>query len=383
MPSLLNRFLFALAACLLWIGNIPLAQGLEYLSSDDNIKLTLGGRVQADTAFFDSDLTEFSDASEIRRARLLFGARLFRDWNLRYDYDLASKSSPIKNAFIRYEGLDNASLTLGHFQEPFSMEELTSSGATTFMERALPNAFVPGYHLGAAINVHGNDWSFAAGIFDRALGSNKDSGHGYSARLTYAPVHDKNRTLHLGFSSAYRNPESDSVRYSASPESNIGDHDLVRTGTISNVDHTTGYGLEAAAQFGSYSLQGEYIITDVNRNRDDVSFSGAYLYASWFITGETRNYNSRTGVFGGIKPLRKFDLTGKGYGAWELAARYSTIDLNDGPIHGGRENNITLGLNWYLNSTMRLTANYISVHSKRRDTRDDPAIFQLRAQVDF
>lgn len=381
MSPLPNKSLTALAMCILCAS--PLAHGLEYTGSDGNIKLTFGGRIQADSAFFDSDLTEFSDASEFRRARVLFGASLFRDWTLRYDYDFASTSSPIKNAFIRYEGLENTRLTLGHFQEPFSMEELTSSGATTFMERALPNTFAPGYHLGAAINTHSNDWTFAAGIFDRALNSNKDSGHGYSVRLTYAPVRDENRTLHVGFASAYRNPESDTVRYSASPESNIANHDLVRTGTISNVDHTTGYGFEAAAQFGSYSLQGEYIITDVNRSRDDVSFSGAYLYASWFITGETRNYNSRTGVLGGIKPLRKFDLTRKGYGAWELAARYSTIDLNDGPIHGGREGNITLGLNWYLNSTMRFTANYISVYSKRRDTRDDPAIFQLRAQVNF
>ncbi len=372
-----------LAVCALYVGNIPLSHGLEYVGSDGNIKLILGGRIQADTAFFNNDSTEFRDASEIRRARVLLGANLFRDWNLRYDYDFASKSSPVKNVFIRYSGLDNTDFTVGHFQEPFSMEELTSSGTTTFMERALPNTFVPSFHLGAAINAYGNDWTFAAGVFDHALGSNKDAGHGYSARLTYAPVHDKNRTLHLGFASTYRNPESDTVRYSVSPESNIADHDLVRTGTISNVVHITGYGLEAAAQFGSYSLQGEYIITDVSRSHNDVSFSGAYLYASWFTTGEMRNYNSRTGVFGGVKPLRKFDLTGKGYGAWELAARYSTIDLNDGPIHGGREDDITLGVNWYLNNNVRLMANYLSVHSKRRAVRDDPAIFQLRAQIDF
>ena len=114
---------------------------------------------------------------------------------------------------------------------------------------------------------------------------------------------------------------------------------------------------------------------------EPLDFEGAYIYASWFITGESRNYKAKSGKFTRTKPLNA--VYDGGIGAWEVAARFSTLDLNDQEIKGGEEDNVTLGVNWYLNPQVRFMANYIIVDSEKEDVDDDPNIFQLRAQIDF
>lgn len=77
------------------------------------------------------------------------------------------------------------------------------------------------------------------------------------------------------------------------------------------------------------------------------------------------------------------------WGAWEVAARLSYLDLNDGgDIKGGQETNLTLGLNWYLNPNLRLMFNYIRAHVENRGTsppvdKGNANIFQTRLQFAF
>jgi phosphate-selective porin OprO/OprP len=123
---------------------------------------------------------------------------------------------------------------------------------------------------------------------------------------------------------------------------------------------------------------------DVN-GASDPTFSGWYAYGSWFITGESRAYKTSSGTFDRIKPK---SIVGKGgIGAWELGARFSSIDLNDSGITGGEEKDLTLGLNWYATPTIRFMANYIKVMdlTDPQNVNDDsePNIFEMRAQIDF
>ena len=62
-----------------------------------------------------------------------------------------------------------------------------------------------------------------------------------------------------------------------------------------------------------------------------------------------------------VEPALGLQLRGdkRGWGAWEVAARYGAVDLNDGPVRGGEHTSLTLGVNWFLNQNVRLTANYI------------------------
>ena len=96
--------------------------------------------------------------------------------------------------------------------------------------------------------------------------------------------------------------------------------------------------------------------------------------ASWVLTGESRPYNA--GAVANIKPAHD-------YGAVELLARYSRLDLDDGSILGGRQHDLTLGANWYLTSHFKFQANYVKVDASRRGVHSTPEIFELRAQMHF
>jgi phosphate-selective porin OprO/OprP len=190
--------------------------------------------------------------------------------------------------------------------------------------------------------------------------------------------------VHLGAAGSWRTPDdADTIRFRQRPESHVTDVRLVNTGAIDADDFTRG-GAEAAAVLGPFSLQGEYIGAHVNRQTPgapDVWFDGWYALGSWFLTGESRAYEFERGAFGNVKPQR---VVGQGgIGAWELLARYSNIDLLDEDIEGGEQDDLTIGLNWYPTSNLRLLLNYVRVLDVNggSSARVEPAAFQARAQV--
>lgn len=274
-------------------------------------------------------------------------------------------------------------MKIGQFREPFSLEELTSSNNNTFMERALPNEFTRGYNTGIAISTHGADWSAAGGVFgDRVVKDVFGAGDedlALTARVTYAPVHNDEGVAHFGINASRRDVEEGGrVRFATDPESTLADENLVSTGSIRDVDVFYVAGLEAAGVRGPFSIQGEYIHTALDRDngRSDLNFSGWYAYVSWFLTGESRPYNVKRGNFSAIKPNRAT-------GAFELALRFSALDLNDGGVTGGREMNTTLGLNWYYRRNLRLMTNLIHVDTDDEGGNEDVNIIQFRAQLNF
>jgi phosphate-selective porin OprO/OprP len=109
-------------------------------------------------------------------------------------------------------------------------------------------------------------------------------------------------------------------------------------------------------------VQGEYISSWVDADvSDNPQFGGWYVMASYFLTpGDARVYMASAGAFDKVKPAHPF-LWGDepGLGAWELAVRYSQLDLDDGGFRGGQLDDVSAGLNWYLNTNVRVMLNYI------------------------
>jgi phosphate-selective porin OprO/OprP len=294
------------------------------------------------------------------------------------------------------------------------------------MERALPNVFAPGYHLGVGLSGWGDRWSAAAAVtgedIDDPAGGGEDSWGG-SARFTWVPWRDGDDLLHLGASGTYRDvSELDQLRLRARPESHATSTRYVDTGDvdlpepiwpdldlqdlrdeplrtlvdarveafrdadftgIGHADSQTSWGLEAAMVKGPISLQGEYMQSRVRADRGDLTFDGWYVFGSWFLTGESRDYSTRSGDFGAVKP--RHDL-----GALELGVRLSELDLTDGWVKGGEERILTFGLNWYVNRNVRLMFNYLLIDNDENadgDGRwlgdDDPRAFQMRVQAYF
>ncbi len=359
-----------------------LKDALRFKSTEGNFSLRLGGRLHADTARFMSDnkhrLNTRSRDSKFRRARLFVSGKAFDDWRYRVEYDFASsRDFRIKSAWVGYKGFKRLTLRAGNMLEPFSLENMTSSNNTTFMERGLPKAFSPGYKVGTTVNTYGDNWSAAAGLFNGNIRNGKNEGWGTVLRLTAVPVKSRHRLLHVGAAVEYREPKT--VNYGTRPEANLA-RKLVKTGTLHDVDHTVTVGLEAAVVYDSFSLQGEYMRVSVARKkrRSNPDFSGWYVYGSWFLTGEHRRYNTKKGAFKSIRPKSS-------YGAWELAARYSAVDLENSGITGGEEKDITLGINWYPNRNLRFMLNYVRVDAgpDRRGRNESPDIIQMRGQLVF
>ena len=141
------------------------------------------------------------------------------------------------------------------------------------------------------------------------------------------------------------------------------------------------FGSEAAVVYGPLSIQTEYMVMSVDRRGfEDPVFSGGYIYASYFLTGEYRPYKMTDGEFDRVKPRKNFSIEGKGLGAWEVAFRYSTMDLNDKSVNGGFLRDFTWGLNWYLNPNTRVMLNYIYADEQPIGEAD---IIQARFQFDF
>jgi phosphate-selective porin OprO/OprP len=359
-------------------------KGLQIKSNNGDFSFKAGGRIHTDFAHFDDDVTQMASGAILRRARIKLAGRLFRDWRYKAEIDFAEKGDVgAKAVWLSYTGWKHASFKLGHFKEPFSLEEMTSSNAITFMERALPNEFAPSYHLGFAASGYGDYWSLSGGLFGEANGTRDDDiddGWGLAGRAPLAPFHEPGQLLHLGFSSEYRRLDSnDEVQFRTRPESSVTNRRLVNTGTIEDSEYTLKLNAEIAAVYGPFSLQGEYFHTRVDRSGlSDLSFDGSYIYASYFITGESRPYSVSDGEFLPVDPLHQ-------YGAWELGLRYSTIDLDDHDIHGGKQDNYTVGLNWYANYNLRFMLNYtfVDAHPNGNAINEDPNILQFRGQVFF
>ena len=59
------------------------------------------------------------------------------------------------------------------------------------------------------------------------------------------------------------------------------------------------------------------------------------------------------------------------------------MDLSDGNINGGEEDNVTYALNWYLNQFLRISFNVVDVLAVNRGPfpDEDPMIYQMRFQL--
>ncbi len=124
-------------------------------------------------------------------------------------------------------------------------------------------------------------------------------------------------------------------------------------------------------------FQGEYYRIFVDQlgltptaPKPELNFDGFYAEGSWTVTGEHRRYIPTTGAYSGIRPDHPVAFgRGGGWGALELAARFSYINLNDhntaaiptatGGVFGGRANAYTFGINWYPIYNIRFMLNYI------------------------
>lgn len=123
-------------------------------------------------------------------------------------------------------------------------------------------------------------------------------------------------------------------------------------------------------------MQSEFIKALVTRN----AFSsiqqggGGYIQASYILTGESREYDFKSGTFGRIRPDTKI-------GAWDIAFRYSYLNLESANRRGAVEWSNPFALGWTINNHVRIFGNYIIARSHlSKGQKRMMEIFGLRLQ---
>ena len=355
------------------------SNGHKIENGDKGHKLKFGGRIMADYQFADSDDFGFEDGFEFRRARLFFSGTVYNRVEFKANYDFAGGDADFKDVWVALK-FDWGKMKFGHFKEHFSLEELNSSKYITFLERALPVlAFAPSRNSGIGFEGKGTDkFSWGVGWYYDADGfgnSTSEDNTNLTGRIAFRPYYNDGDLFHIGLGASFKDRAS-SIRFRARPENHIGGR-LVDTGTFS-ADGADLFNVELATVTGPFWAAAEYFSVDVDSpTNGDPTFDGAYVQAGYFLTGERRAFKTSSGVFNRVKPNSNF---GEGSGAWELKFRYSTINLTDGAITGGEEDNITVGVNWYLNPSTRLMLDYVDADV---DNVGDAQFFLARWSFDF
>lgn len=369
--------------------------GLRMDSCDQNFRFKLGGRVFWDATIWDADSEietavgdDLRNGTEFRTARFYLSGEIYKHVIFKAEYDFANDAgADFKDVYIGVRDLlvDGSEVILGNTKSPFGLEQMTSNRFITFMERALPDVFAPSREAGLHASAPWlNDRLYTAVSIaqtpDDDQYTHTGNDFGVTSRIAGVPYVDgEGRVVHLGFAHSYQSFEDDTARYRQRPEVHKSPR-FVDTEEFSASDGHA-IGVEAAGVFGPFSVQGEYMRNFVDSDAgDDPEFSGYYVFASYFLTGEHRNYKLGSAQFDRVKVKKNFLADGGGLGAWEIAARYSSLDLDDSAINGGELWDATAGINWYLNPNTRLMFNY--VHADLDHVSDTDA-FMMRTQIDF
>ena len=367
--------------------------GFRVVSGDGTASIQVGTLQQLDFAVYqDEPGYDLPDGSEMRRSRISVGGTFLKDWSYRAEYEFAGTTG-VTDAFVAYNGYKPLVVTAGNFKVPFGMDALAADKSVAFMERAMSWGFVPSRAPGLMVSSSGANWTAALGAFGEPVATAQAGDESFSAvgRVTWAPILGENRVLHLGLAAQVRNPTQDTPAAIAfKPESNQVPtaQRLVNTGNIAGADLINVQGLELAWQQGALSAQAEYTFLQLDRQTgSSLGFSGGYAQVAWTLTGEGRRYKADRGIFEGVRPASNFGKDA-GWGAFEVAVRYSTADLEDKDVRGGTEDNAALALNWYLNPFARVSFNAIKVLEADGRTGasaalndKEPTIFQMRLQL--
>jgi phosphate-selective porin OprO/OprP len=369
----------------------------------EELKLSgkIGAKLAVDAAAYETTkgFPAIDNGVEVRRARLYARGDSILLLPLSYELEIGYVPNQfyIENSYLALRDIPwIGDFKIGQYQAPMGLDAITSSRDTTMMELAAPlEALAPGVNAGIEIGrpVFDQRATWKLGLFTDGVGhdvgeATKNYGRAIT-RLTALPIYEVNpdhpgseTLLHLGLSANILYAGSGSVRYRSRPESHLAPY-VVDTGNIA-ADSALVTGAEAAWVNGPFSLQGEYLHSWVpERDGQQPGFDGVYASASWFLTGESRLYDRQNGCFARVIPHKNFDWGKGGWGAWEVAARGSYVNLTSADVNGGRLSMLMTGVNWYPHSHVKWRFEYGFGHVADRQPEGNINVFQTRMEVDF
>ena len=368
-------------------------QGLTLSAPEKSLSLRLGGRIHADFSVIDlsSKLEEnLQDpgtySTRFTRVRLYQVGQIGPNFSYKLAFDFNEGFASLKDVYLQLQQIPIVgNIRIGNQKEFFSIESMSSSNHTVFLDRGLGDRFMPRRNFGLTLsNYHFQGrltWGGGLYMPTDETGSLRDQGSNdfnLTGRLVGVPYQkDEAHQLILSGAASYRSREQE--QFEGTPETSIA-LDFMAPPTLTGLKHNITTNYTASLIHGPINLQAAYRAAQPAGNGTDLRLQGYYGQVSYFLTGENRNYNGAFADFKAITPDKNFNLETGGSGALELAFRYSQLDLNDGPYQGGQLTDMTAGVNWYLNPNTRFMVNYIIGDVKNGG---DGRILQTRFQVNF
>ena len=428
-------------------------------TADDQNCIAITSRIHLDVGGYDyrpnttaTSPQGLDDGVNLRRARIGVVGKFLGDWNYALIYDFGGSSdgfggtgsaggvpvgflpggavSGVENAYLSYTGIKPFGGTLaiegGIMDLPFTLGEAMSSNDVPFMERASSQVIASTMAADDFRSAFGARWfndrlwagAYVTGPTTGAIHSASSVNPngtteqlGTVARIAGQVVSGPNYSFHLGADAGFllipphnKITGAETLTFSDRPELRIDPTQLISTGAIANVSDAQVYGVEAAGAYGPLFFLGEYYWFNVERNAatglppfgaPNLKFDGGYAEATFVLTGETHKYNPASAAYFGVAPEHPFSLQSGGWGAWEIAGRVSTMDLNDQlgtatGIAGGRQWVYTAGLNWYVSGNIRFLFDYLHGNIARQvsptnavDAGSRFDAFAMRTQVAF
>jgi phosphate-selective porin OprO/OprP len=397
---------------------------------------------------------DLSSGANFRRVYLGLQGKIFGDWSYNLNFDFGGSGGTetpghIQSVYLQYDGLKPWAFRVGAYPPPANIEDGTSAGDTVFLERNAPSDLQRNIAGGdgrdavtilyagdtefGAISYTGNkvqDGAKALAAAGAPAAPNYDEQQGLLGRLSYLPVSTADAHWLIGVNGTYIiNPPDLTpngaatlsstpgatakhvITLSDPPELTVDSNGtlLATTGALA-ANHLRQWGAETGANWKNFYGQAGYYNFDVQRadvayktftsattsatqivTPSDNSFSGWYVQGSWILTGESKGYSTATGAFTPPKPDAPFSFDDSGWGAWEVAARYSDLNLNDNirdpasvitawtgassrtytfynTVRGGEQKIATFGINWYPNSVVRFAFDYQWIDVNRLQT---------------
>lgn len=352
----------------------------------------IDGYLQIDAPLSVAHADVLGSRTDLRRFYVRLRDTIAPGWRYKATFGYFNGATYFVGGDVTYSGFKRLTVTGGYFKEPFSLSYLSSPKNLLLPERPLPvMALTPGKKIGVALSTHGERWSLSGGVFGGSYKHTAASPKGVagrwgeSVRGTITPWHSHDSFWEIGASYARRQADSDhTVAFGYLPESFTIGTKLAKTPQITGVSHFSTAGAETLLHAGAFALQSEYLVVNVARSdAPKLRLPGWYAQASWSITGEQRRFSRASSVLGGLTPEHTRFAGGRS--AWEVAVRYSRLDLNDADVSGGFERNVTIGVNWYPEKPLKIMLDAIRVLPMLGGSHDgvSTTIVMLRMQAAY
>ncbi|CAA9890059.1 Phosphate-selective porin O and P [Candidatus Methylobacter favarea] len=392
--------------------------GFKFESADKDFSLQLRGLIQADSRFFQDDKSDATpvtdDTFELRRARLLLLGKLYKNFDYFFQTEFGGGNAQLLDAMISYRLMPELAIRGGRFLVPFGLEHFNGAPFLTFVERSLVENLVPDRDNG--IQFYG-DISSGLVEYEVGVGNGVKDCCGDAANLD--PSDDKEFFGRV-FLAPFNRTEVEGLRdlrigiaaTSGDQSGSLASQKFRSAGrqVFFNYDGTVvanGDRYRIAPQlyysWDSFGLLGEYVLTsqEVKNGAGQaarIDNSAWQIAASYVLTGELHNYLSnyptwQNGV--SVKPYNDFNPFKGKWGAFEVAARYNELNVEDVVFAGfasldnsaRKASSWEVGLNWYLNKHIKAQVDYSQTSfdggTILRGDRDTESLVQSRLQLFF